>query len=60
MRRVVDDVRDSYLQNKGFVMRLHEYEAADVFESMGIPVPRRGVAADVEGPSGWPERSGTP
>jgi succinyl-CoA synthetase beta subunit len=30
-------------------MRLHEYEAADVFESMGIPVPRRGVAADVEG-----------
>ncbi len=25
-------------------MRLHEYEAADIFESMGIPVPTRGVA----------------
>jgi succinyl-CoA synthetase beta subunit len=25
-------------------MRLHEYEAADIFESVGIPVPVRGVA----------------
>jgi len=29
-------------------MRLHEFEAADIFESMGIPVPRRGVAATVQ------------
>jgi len=29
-------------------MRLHEFEAADIFESMGIPVPRRGVAGTVE------------
>ncbi|MGA3175177.1 MAG: ATP-grasp domain-containing protein [Syntrophorhabdales bacterium] len=28
-------------------MRLHEFEAADIFESTGIPVPRRGVAASV-------------
>ncbi len=26
-------------------MRLHEYEALDIFEQMGIPVPRRGVAS---------------
>ncbi len=26
-------------------MRLHEYEALDIFEHYGIPVPRRGVAA---------------
>jgi len=25
-------------------MRLHEYEALDIFEQMGIPVPRRGLA----------------
>ena len=25
-------------------MRLHEYEAADIFESMCIPVPERSVA----------------
>jgi succinyl-CoA synthetase beta subunit len=25
-------------------MRLHEYEALDIFEQIGIPVPRRGVA----------------
>jgi succinyl-CoA synthetase beta subunit len=29
-------------------MRLHEFEAADILESMGIPVPRRGVAATVQ------------
>ena len=29
-------------------MRLHEYEGADVFESMKIPVPRRDVAESVE------------
>jgi len=29
-------------------MRLHEYEAADIFESMGIPVPERGVAETPE------------
>ncbi len=29
-------------------MRLHEFEAADIFQSMGIPVPRRGVAATVQ------------
>ncbi len=29
-------------------MRLHEFEAAEIFESMGIPVPRRGVAATVQ------------
>ncbi len=28
-------------------MRLHEFEAADIFESMGIPTPKRGVAATV-------------
>ena len=28
-------------------MRLHEYEALDIFEQNRIPVPRRGVAADV-------------
>src|SRR4030042_1403116 len=26
-------------------MRLHEYEALDIFEKHGIPVPRRGIAA---------------
>ena len=30
-------------------MRLHEYEAADVFESMGIPVPRRGIVETTDG-----------
>ena len=29
-------------------MRLHEYEAADIFESMGIPVPERGTASTPE------------
>lgn len=29
-------------------MRLHEFEAADIFESMGIPVARRGVAGSVQ------------
>jgi succinyl-CoA synthetase beta subunit len=29
-------------------MRLHEFEAADIFESAGIPVPRRGVAGTVQ------------
>jgi succinyl-CoA synthetase beta subunit len=29
-------------------MRLHEYEALDVFEQNGIPVPRRGVASTME------------
>ena len=29
-------------------MRLHEFEAADIFEGVGIPVPRRGVAETVE------------
>jgi succinyl-CoA synthetase beta subunit len=29
-------------------MRLHEYEAANVFEKMGIPVPRRRVAESTE------------
>ncbi|MBM4347062.1 MAG: succinyl-CoA synthetase subunit beta [Deltaproteobacteria bacterium] len=29
-------------------MRLHEFEAMDIFETMGIPVPRRGVAETVE------------
>jgi succinyl-CoA synthetase beta subunit len=29
-------------------MKLHEFEAADILESMGIPVPRRGVAATVQ------------
>jgi len=29
-------------------MRLHEFEAMDIFEAMGIPVPRRGVAETVE------------
>src|SRR5208282_5678213 len=29
-------------------MRLHEFEAAEIFESMGIPVPRRGVAATAQ------------
>jgi succinyl-CoA synthetase beta subunit len=28
-------------------MRLHEYEAMDIFERSGIPVPRRGVASTV-------------
>src|SRR5574340_342044 len=28
-------------------MRLHEYEALDIFEQNRIPVPRRGVAGDV-------------
>ncbi len=27
-------------------MRLHEYQAVDIFESFGIPVPKRAVAAD--------------
>ena len=26
-------------------MRLHEYEALDIFEKNGIPVPRRGAAS---------------
>ena len=26
-------------------MRLHEYEALDIFEQNGIPVPRRGIAS---------------
>lgn len=29
-------------------MRLHEFEALDIFESVGIPVPRRSVAGTVE------------
>jgi succinyl-CoA synthetase beta subunit len=29
-------------------MRLHEYEAADIFESAGIPLPARGVARTPE------------
>src|SRR4030042_5053873 len=29
-------------------MRLHEFEAADILESVGIPVPGRGVAGTVE------------
>jgi succinyl-CoA synthetase beta subunit len=29
-------------------MRLHEYEGADIFEAMGIPVPRRGIAGTVQ------------
>ena len=29
-------------------MRLHEFEAVNIFEAMGIPVPRRGVAGTVE------------
>lgn len=29
-------------------MRLHEFEAMDIFEAMGIPVPRRGVSETVE------------
>ncbi len=29
-------------------MRLHEFEAADIFEARGIPVPKRGVAGTVE------------
>jgi succinyl-CoA synthetase beta subunit len=29
-------------------MRLHEFEAMDIFETMGIPVPRRGLAETVE------------
>ena len=29
-------------------MRLHEFEAANIFESTGIPVPKRGVAGTVE------------
>jgi len=29
-------------------MRLHEYEALDIFEQNGIPVPRRGLASTVE------------
>jgi len=28
-------------------MRLHEYEALDIFEQNGIPVPRRGLASDM-------------
>jgi len=28
-------------------MRLHEYEALDIFEQNGIPVPRRGIASDM-------------
>ena len=30
-------------------MRLHEHEAADVFESMGIAVPRRGIVETTDG-----------
>lgn len=30
-------------------MRLHEYEAVDIFESMGIPVPRRGLVVSTDG-----------
>ncbi len=29
-------------------MRLHEFEAANIFEAAGIPVPKRGVAGTVE------------
>jgi succinyl-CoA synthetase beta subunit len=29
-------------------MRLHEYEAANLLETMGIPVPRRGVAGSTD------------
>lgn len=41
-------------------MRLHEYEALDIFEKNGIPVPRRGIAStmhdalDVAGEIGYP------
>ena len=30
-------------------MRLHEHEAADIFENMGIPVPRRGIVETTDG-----------
>jgi succinyl-CoA synthetase beta subunit len=45
---------------KGELMRLHEYEALDIFEQNRIPVPRRGVAAtmhealQVAGEIGYP------
>ena len=29
-------------------MRLHEHEAADIFEAAGIPVPRRSIAETTE------------
>lgn len=29
-------------------MRLHEFEAMDIFETMGIPVPRRRIAESIE------------
>ena len=41
-------------------MRLHEYEALDIFEQNRIPVPRRGVAntmheaLDIAGEIGYP------
>ena len=41
-------------------MRLHEYEGADAFESMGIPVPRRGVAETVEDALRVAEKIGYP
>lgn len=36
------------IQAKERIMRLFEYEAAEIFESKGIPVPRSGVADSTE------------
>ncbi|MBN1291196.1 MAG: acetate--CoA ligase family protein [Candidatus Latescibacteria bacterium] len=41
-------------------MRLHEHEAADVFETMGIPVPQRGVTESVDGALKIAEEIGYP
>ena len=41
-------------------MRLHEYEAADIFYKEGIAVPRRGVAETTEGALDIADRIGFP
>jgi succinyl-CoA synthetase beta subunit len=41
-------------------MRLHEYEAMDIFEKFGIPIPQRGVAGTVDEALKIAEKTGYP
>ncbi len=42
------------------MMRLHEYEAMDIFETFGIPLPERGVAGTVDDAVRVAEKTGYP
>jgi succinyl-CoA synthetase beta subunit len=44
MNNISHDHKNTF-RGTGNIMRLHEYEALDIFEKNGIPVPRRGIAS---------------